>query len=190
MCTRFFVACFTFALLAGCAEQSIKPAEVFDERSGVTVGALQQPLEFVPNAESVASASAKRISFAYMGPIEWDRMGDISYALWIHVAPGSDVAVRDIHASESITVSLDDGVVTLQPASEPQGGHGPYKAVASWGQTGYFDLDVALLRRLAASRTFVLHVRTGEAAAIDFLPSQDTHATLTQFMRSRGITDD
>src|ERR1700690_1130766 len=95
-------------LLTGCAgESSIKPAEVLDERTGVTVAALQEPLEFVEAAGSAQLGDAKRASFAYLGPLEWDRSGDISYGLWIHLAPGNDRQVSDIHAPGAVTILLD-----------------------------------------------------------------------------------
>ena len=35
-------------------------------------------------------ASPERISFAYLGPVEWDNMGDVRYGLWVHLVPGND----------------------------------------------------------------------------------------------------
>src|ERR1700687_4048576 len=96
-------------LLAGCA--SDHPAEVLDERTGTTVGALQDPIEFVETAQNAASVGGKRTSFAYLGPLEWDRSGDISYGLWLHVAPGDDKPVGDIRSEGSVRLKLDDGSV-------------------------------------------------------------------------------
>ena len=61
-----------FGLILGCAgDTPIKPAEVLDERTGMTVGALHKPIELVQSTESMPSAG-QRVSFAYLGP---DRMG-------------------------------------------------------------------------------------------------------------------
>jgi hypothetical protein len=177
--------------LVGCTGQSsIKPAEVLDERSGMTVGALQEPIELVESSTNAALASDKRMSFAYLGPIEWDRMGEITYGLWVHVAPGNDARLGDILVRGGVTLELDDGPLVLSPMDPPKVGHGPYKPVASWGQTGYFKLDVETLKRMAASQKLALELRAVDDSTVNFLPSQNTHTTLTQFLHARGITDD
>ena len=178
-------------LLAACAGQSaIKPAEVLDERTGMTVGALQAPVEFIETAQNSVVAGGKRISFAYLGPVEWDRSGDISYALWIHVAPGTDKPVGDIRAHGALTVLLDDGPLVLVPSDAPATGSGPYQPIASWGQTSYYKINVELLRRMAASRKLQLEFRAQDQSTVEFTPTHDTHATLTQFLQARGITAD
>ena len=178
-------------LLAGCASQSaIKPAELLDERTGMTVGALQAPLEFVQNAQNSVVAGGKRLSFAYLGPVEWDRSGDITYALWIHVAPGTDKAVGDIRARGGVTLMLDDGPMALVPSDAPAAGSGPYQPIASWGQTSYFTVNVQLLRHIAASHKLLLAFRAEDQSTVEFSPTHDTRATLTQFLQARGITGD
>jgi hypothetical protein len=178
-------------LLTACTGQSaIKPAEVLDERTGMTVGALQAPVEFIESAQNVGIAGGKRISFAYLGPVEWDRSGDITYALWIHVAPGTDKPVGDIRAQGALTVLLDDGPLVLVPSDAPAAGSGPYQPIASWGQTSYFKINVELLRRMAASRKLQLDFRAQDQSAVEFTPTHDTHLTLTQFLQARGITAD
>ncbi len=178
-------------LLAGCGgESSIKPAEVMDERTGVTVGALQEPIEFMPRPQNAANVTAKRVTFAYLGPVEWDRMGDISYGLWIHVAPGNDRQLSDIRARGAVTLNLDDGPMTLTALDTAPGDSGPYKPVVSWGQTAYFALDVGMLKRMAASDTFSLDFRAADATTVNFQPNNATRETLSEFARARGITDD
>ncbi len=175
-------------LLAGCA--SGKPAEVLDERTGTTVGALQDPIEFVETAQNAALMSGKRTSFAYLGPLEWDRAGEISYGLWLHVAPGNDKPVGDIHSEGSVRMNLDDGSVVLSPLDTSIAGVGPYRPIAAWGQTAYFQLDVAMLKRMAASQKLDLNFRAADESLVQFLPSHDTRTTLRQFLHARGITGD
>ena len=178
-------------LMAGCSGHSnIKPTDVLDERTGMTVGALQSPVEFVENAQSAMLANSQRASFAYVGPVEWDRMGEITYALWVHVAPGNDRPVGDLRAPGAVTVQLDDGPMVLAANDTPADGNGPYKRVASWGQSVYFDLDPEKLKRLAASRTMKLEFRSRDDAGVDFLPTRETHDTFTEFARTRGIIGD
>jgi hypothetical protein len=175
-------------LLAGCV--STRPAETLDERTGTTVGALQEPIEFVEAAQNAALAGGKRTSFAYLGPLEWDRSGDISYGLWLHVAPGNDKPIGDIHAEGSVRLNLDDGSVVLSAIDASVVGVGPYRPVAAWGQTAYFQLDVPMLRRMASSQKLDLSFRAPGESQVEFLPSHDTRTTLTQFLHARGITAD
>jgi hypothetical protein len=178
-------------LLAACASQSaIKPAEVLDERTGMTVGALQAPVEFVESAQNLGVAGGRRLSFAYLGPVEWDRSGDITYALWIHVAPGNDKPVGDIRAHGALTLLLDDGPLVLVASDAPAPGSGPYQPIASWGQTSYFAVDVESLKRMAASHKLDLGFRGENQSTVEFTPTHDTRLTLTQFLQARGITAD
>jgi hypothetical protein len=178
-------------LMAGCTSlSSTKPVEVLDERTAVTFGALKEPIELLPSAQNAVLTMGKRTSFAYLGPVEWNRSGALSYGLWIHVAPGSDRQVGDIHASAAVALVLDDGPLALSPMTAPALGHPPYKPVASWGQTAYFGLTVDTLRRMAASRKLELDVRAVDGSMIAFAPTLDTRAVLTQYMKDRAITAD
>jgi len=179
-------------LMAGCASRSsTKPVEVLDERTAVTFGALKQPIELLPSAQDAVLILRKRVTFAYLGPVEWNRSGTLSYGLWIHIAPGNDRQPGDIHASAAAALILDDGPLSLSVMEEaPKLGREPYRAVASWGQTAYFDLDVGTLRRMAASSKLELDVRAADGSTLSFSPTVDTRAVLKQYMQDRGITGD
>jgi len=178
-------------LMSGCAGEAIKPTDMLDETTGMTVGALEDPIEFVQSAQNAVVSASKRASFAYLGPIEWDRMGEISYGLWIHVAPGNDVQVANLQSPGVVTLDLDEGPLVLTPTQPPAQGHGPYKPVASWGQTAYFALDMGVLKRMAASTKLRIEFKSVDLGRkVTFLPSNDTSATLTEFVRTRGITAD
>jgi len=180
-----------FGWMAGCAGQSsTKPVEALDERTGETVGALKEPIELLPSGQISAFVSAKHTSFAYLGPVEWNRSGVLSYGLWVDIAPGSDGQPDDIHAPQALTLILDDGPLPLSLVEAPRLGREPYKPVVSWGQTAYFDLSVEALRRMAASSKLQLDVRAAGGSTMHFAPTRDTRATLTQYLKARGITDD
>ena len=178
-------------LLAGCAGQStIKPSEVLDERTGMTVGALQTPIEFIEEGQNAILAEGKRASFAYLGPVEWDNSGEITYGLWIHVAPGNDKQVGDIRSKGAVTLHLDDGSLPLTAAdTAAPTGAGPYRPIASWGQTTYYAFDVGMLKRMAASQKLEIEIRGTDQTSVDFIPTRDTRSTLTQFMHARGLSD-
>jgi hypothetical protein len=178
-------------LAAGCASQSsTKPVEVLDERSAVTFGALKEPIELVPGPQNVMPILRRRASFAYLGPVEWNRSGVLSYGLWIHIVPGNDRQPADIHAPAAVALILDGGPLELSLIDAPKLGREPYQLVASWGQTGYFGLTAETLRRMAASSKLELDVRTVDGSAMSFTPTLDTRAVLTQYTKNRGITGD
>jgi hypothetical protein len=175
----------SLALLSGCAsEGSIKPAESLDERSGMTVGSLEKPLELVPNRQS-AFTPEPHMSFAYLGPVEWDNMGTITYGLWIHLAPANDWQFDDIKAPGTVVLSLDDGVMPLKLTQPPAATRGPYRPVASWGQTAYFELDLPTLKRMASSRRIELDFKAA-GADVRFAAAADAHDTLTRYVHARG----
>jgi hypothetical protein len=180
---------FLLGLLGGCAGSSrTAPVEAFDERTGVTLGVLKEPIELVPSHPEVGSS--KRATFAYLGPVEWNRSGTLTYGLWIHIAPGNDRALVDIRRSAPPTLILDDGVVALSRMEAPNRGRDAYKQAAPWGQVAYFDLDVATLRRMAASRKLELDVGAVDGSTVSFSPSSDTHAALSRYLQDRSLTAD
>ncbi len=157
----------------------------------MTVGSLKQPIELVPSVRSAGIVIfGKRTSFAYLGPVEWDRSGSYAYGLWIHVAPGNDRPMADIRAPASLTLVLDGGPQVLRPIDAPPLGQGAYQPVASWGQTAYFELTVQMLKLMAASAKLQLDVRAADGSIVSFVPSADTRPALSDYLRARGITDD
>jgi hypothetical protein len=184
------------AILVGCATGSAtKPVEYLDDRTAMTVGSLKEPIELVPSLHQEGAARligglVKRLSFAYLGPVEWDRSGTLVYGLWIHIAPGNDHPIGDIHAPAALTLNLDDGPLTLSPIDAPQLGKSAYEPVASWGQTAYFDLNVDMLKHMAESQKFELSALGTNGVPVVFVASGDVRATLGAFIRARGITGD
>ncbi|HEV7358119.1 MAG TPA: hypothetical protein VGN99_08980 [Steroidobacteraceae bacterium] len=173
---------------------SIKPVEYLDDRTAMTVGSLKEPIELVPSLRQgglhVITNLGKRVSFAYLGPVEWDRSGSIVYGLWVHIAPGNDRPIADIRSNAAITIVLDNGTRVLTPIDAPQLGRGAYQAVSSWGQTAYFELTVEMLKQMAASEKMELNVRAADDSIVNFVASGDTRETLSDYMHARGITGD
>ncbi len=180
-------------IAAGCADHGpAKPVEILDEHTGMTLAVLKEPIELVQSSTnaSLASGVGRRPTFAYAGPVEWDRMGTFGYALWVHIAPGNDRPVSDPRAPGAVTLILDDGPLVLSPIQTPALGRDAYPAVVSWGQTVYFELTTDMLKQMAASQKFELDVRAADDSIMSFIPSHDTRATLTEYARERGITGD
>ena len=180
-------------LLAGCADQSsVKSVELLDERTGVTMGALQEPIAFIEiGFYDLLDTFPKQASVIYLGPVEWDRSGEYTYGLWVQVAPGvGGHRLDDIRAQGAVTLKLDDGPVTLSTIDVPKEASSPYSPMVPWGQTAYFAIDVAMLKRMAASKKIVLDVRAVDLTMVEFIPFQEPNTALTRFMHERGITVD
>jgi len=180
-------------LLAGCADQSsVKSVELLDERTGVTMGALREPIAFIETGlYDLLATLPKQASIIYLGPVEWDRSGEYSYGLWVQLEPGvGGHRLDDIRARGAVTLKLDDGPVTLSTIELPKEASSPYGPLAPWGQTAYFAIDVAMLKRMAASKKIVLNVRAADLTTVEFIPARETNTVLTDFMHERGITID
>ena len=160
----------------------------------MTVGSLKEPIELVPSLHQgglhLLGSLGKKVSFAYLGPVEWDRSGSIVYGLWIHIAPGSDRPIVDIRSPSALTLVLDGATRALTPIDAPQLGRGAYQPVAPWGQTAYFELTAEMLKQMAASEKLELDVRATDDSIVNFAATGDTRTTLAAYVHSRGITDD
>jgi hypothetical protein len=176
------------AVLAACAGQAARqPVDLLDDRTGMTVSVLPRPIEFV---ERGLMQSGKRTSFAYLGPIEWDSMGEVREGLWLHVAPGTDQPVGDIRSAAAVTLMLDDGPLVLSLIDAPKLAREPYVPLVSWGQTAYFGLSKEALARVGASSRVVLQLRgTGDADVV-FEGGSDLHTVLMDYVKSRGLSAD
>jgi hypothetical protein len=179
------------SLSAGCAGQSpVKSVEMLDQRTGMTMGALLQPMAFIETGIYDLLVPDKQPSMVYIGPVEWDRSGNFTYLLWVQVAPGvGGHRLDDLRARGAVNLKLDDGPVALSALELPVVPTSPYRPMAPVGQTAYFPVDVALLKRMAASRKLALNVRAGDLTMVDFIPTQETRAALKQFVIDRGIAN-
>jgi hypothetical protein len=176
-------------LSAGISPCRAKSIEMLDERTGVTLAALSHPLAFVETGIYDLLGPDKQPSVIYLGPVERDRSGAYSYALWVQLAPGvGGHRFDDIRAEGAIVLELDGQPVTLAALDAPVIETSPYQPIAPVGQTAYFAVDGALLRRMADSRHFTLKIRAGDLTVVDFIPRHNTANALNQFVVDRGLT--
>lgn len=154
----------------------------------MTMGALLRPLAFVETGIYDVLVPDKQPSVVYIGPVEWDRSGDLSYLLWVQVAPGvGGHGLDDIRARGAVTLTLDDGSVELSALNDPVLASSPYHPIAPVGQTAYFPIDAALLKRLASSKKIVLNVRAGDLSMVNFITKDEVRAAMQQFIIDRGV---
>ena len=187
--SRLRVPALLLACLAGaCTGPQVRqPVEMLDERTGMTVAALPQPLQLVQREVIVVG---RRPSFAYLGPVEWNRMGSITQGLWLHLAQGQDQPLADIKGRETLSLSLDDGALELRPATAPALGTEPYRPPVPWGQSAYYGLTVHELRRLAASSHIVLRCLAADGSTVSFTTPADPRPQLQAYLKSRTLTGD
>ena len=117
---RFAPLLLASMLMAGCASKSPLMSERLDERTGVTITALDLPVTLAREAPDLAYSSR---DYAFVGPVEFNRMGQRSYYLWIGMAstvdrsrtreaPPAPVALSILAAGVPLVVELekwDDG---------------------------------------------------------------------------------
>jgi hypothetical protein len=103
------------------------------------------------------------------------------------LAPGvGGHRLDDIRARGALNLNLDDGQVELTALEGPVAATSPYRPIAPVGQTAYFPINVALLKRMASSQRLALKVRAGDLTMVDFIPMQETRAALEQFINDRA----
>jgi hypothetical protein len=122
--------------------------------------------------------------------VEWDKAGAYGYGLWVNVIGGSNWTPVDIHSPSAVILELDDGNTTLVPMEGPNLGREAYKPIANWGQTGYFELTVKLLQRMAVSQKLQLEVQGTDGSTVTFVPVRDTRPVLGEFVSARALTGD
>lgn len=175
-------------VLAGCAGLHPKPSvEMLDARTGLTVASLRSPIQLVLRG---VMSPGKRPGFAYLGPVEWDRMGTFTQNLWVHLAPAPGQGLANIREPAALTLELDDGELALRAADAPGLAREPYPPPTPWGQSAYFSLTVGELRRLAASSKLALRCRTVDGSAVWFEAREDTRRVLDEYLQGRRLTGD
>jgi hypothetical protein len=176
-------------LVAGCAnEPSLKTVELFDDSNGMTSGALIEPIAFMEKRVFDLLAPDKQPGTAFLGPVEWDRGGDYTYGLWLQVSPGVDGSrIDDIHGRGAVSLRLDDGVLPLTSINQAQAPKAPYRLAPTGGQSAYFSIDIAMLQRIASSRTVVLDLRAADLSAAEFIPTEEVHGLIERFIEERDI---
>jgi hypothetical protein len=150
-------------LAAGCTPLgSGSVREQLDERTGVTVTSISAPLQFYsPQPERGLQAA----SFAYLGPIEINRMGQRRSYLWLSVLPGEDERSRQAGGADSIPrLRIAAGDITLEPSPVSADrsllglGHRVYERPADWVGEAYYAVTDMQLAQLAAADSLVLDI--------------------------------
>ncbi len=158
-------------VLAACATTpQTGVREILDERTGVTVTSMQVPLEFYsPRPERGLQAA----SFAYLAPLEVNRMGKRDTYLWLSVLRGddddSDESAPAASGPPGLRITLEGEA--LEPAfvsanaRELGMGLPVYERPADWVGEAYYAVTPQEIARLAAASALVLQLSAaGEEA--------------------------
>ncbi|HJS21434.1 MAG TPA: hypothetical protein VJ764_02160 [Steroidobacteraceae bacterium] len=157
-------------LVAGCA--TTPPTEVretLDERTGVTVTSMPVALEFYsPQPERGLQAA----SFAYLAPLEVNRMGKRDTYLWLSVVrgadEGSDSAAGRL-APPDVSIAMDgerlEPAFVSADARELGMGQPVYERPAEWVGEAYYAITPQQVAQMAGANVLALELRTaGEEA--------------------------
>jgi hypothetical protein len=136
---------------------------VLDERTGVTVTSMQAPLEFYsPQPERGLQAA----SFAYLAPLEVNRMGQRDTYLGLSVVRGTDergelAPVASGPAGLRIAMAdqtLEPAFVTAD-ARELGMGQPVYRRPAEWVGEAYYAVTPEQVARMAGASVLTLELR-------------------------------
>ena len=174
-------------LLAACAAgPDNEVREQLDERTGVTVTRMKEALQFY---SPLPELGLQATSFAYLGPLEVNRMGTRTTYLWLSVLPGNDAREPDPTQSEKPTrllLVVDDERFELQIAASNAGeielGARAYPRPADWAREGYWSTSPELLARLASAGSLLLEIDSGEGQLRRYEPWKADLNTLKQFV--------
>ncbi|HSC08945.1 MAG TPA: hypothetical protein VLD59_19125 [Steroidobacteraceae bacterium] len=152
-------------LVAACATTTpTEVREALDEHTGVTVTSMPAPLEFYsPQPERGLQAA----SFAYLAPLEVNRMGQRDTYLWLSVVRGSEgrgepIAARP--APPAVRISVDEDI--LEPAFVSANAHdlgmgrAVYERPAHWVGEAYYAVTPQQVTQMAAANVLSLELRT------------------------------
>ena len=156
-------------LIAACATTS--PTEVreqLDERTGVTVTSLGTPLEFYsPQPERGLQAA----SFAYLAPLEVNRMGQRDTYLWLSVVRGADERSDPAAQPPPPLVRIRIDGEPLEPAFVSENarelgmGQPVYQRPADWVGEAYYAVTPQQVAQMAAAGVLALELSMEGAEA-------------------------
>lgn len=149
--------------MAGCATTPPTGVrEELDERTGVTVTSMQAPLEFYSQAPERGLEAA---SFAYLAPLEINRMGKRDTYLWLSVVRAAEersAAGEAPPGPPQLRITLDGA--NLEPefvsaqARELGLGEAVYERPAHWVGESYYAVTPQQIAQMAAANELALEL--------------------------------
>jgi hypothetical protein len=183
-----FTCTILIALLAACAAAPDNEVrEQLDERTGVTVTRMKDALQFYSPLPELGLQATR---FAYLGPLEVNRMGTRTTYLWLSVLPGSDSRAPEPAGLEKpirlLLIVDKEERFELQIAASSAGqidlGSRAYPRPADWAREGYWSASPELLARLATAGSLLLEIDSGDGELRRYEPWKADLNTLKQFV--------
>jgi hypothetical protein len=174
------------ALAAGCVAPRYEEArELLDDQTGTTVVAMGAPLEFYASRPELGLQAA---SFAHLGALEVNRMGERRLLLWLSLLPGGAAGVETTPTDDvtSFAIVADSKETTPPIVTADLAALGlsrpPFKRPADWAREGYYDVTLEELREFesAAALSLVTTLRDGRQQRYELWRPERT--SLTRFL--------
>jgi hypothetical protein len=151
------------ATIAACALPGTgNVREQLDERTGVTVTSMTAPLEFF---SPLPERGLQAASFASLGPVEINRMGQRQTFLWLSVLPGEAEGNRKpAGARRELKLRILAAGITLEPtfvtadARQIELGQRVYERPANWLGEAFYAVSAPQLAQLAAAEALQLEL--------------------------------
>ena len=162
---RFTVAWVVIvALLAACSAQVRQTARL--DSSGLTVVTLADAMLLARQVRTVAAGAR---DYAYVGPVEINRMGQHDYFFWIGLASTVDRELLRLAPDDPVALTIIiDGEPMFLPLVEwdTRLDTPPYTATAPIYATLAASTSLDQIHRIAAAESVELHIiASGDAAA-------------------------
>ena len=85
---------------------------------------------------------------------------------------------------------LDDGPMALTAIDHPVEARSPYLPQVPVGQTAYFELNVPMLKRMAASKKFAVEVEAADLTRVELTARPASRGALKRFLVDRNVNED
>ncbi len=168
-------------LLAGCTTQSSSVSRL--DSSGLTVVTLTDAIVF---ARPVRTLAAGARDYAYIGPIEINRMGDRQYYLWIALASTVDRGLAGLdpaHAVELVLVVDESPMVLPLIEWDTTLDHPPYNSTTPIYATLAAHTSLDQIRRIAGANSVELHFVVAAGNTARYQRWQGEWTALSEFVR-------
>ena len=149
------VALVAGVMLSGCVSSS--PLSTRLDSFGVTVVTLDDPIVLARPVPQLAAAAR---DYAYLGPVEMNRMGDRDYYLWVGLASTIDRKLIDVAPADVQTLTLLLGGLPMTlPLADWAGGTDilPYEIGAPLYATFAARISLDQIQRIANADSVQVH---------------------------------
>ena len=172
--TRHQLYCFVVIVvlaISACTAQS--PLTTRLDSSGLTVVALDEAIVL---ARPVRQLTVAARDYAYIGPVEINRMGNREYFLWVGLASTVDRKFADASPADADMLAL---IVDGQPMKIPLGewnmtlDESPYRSTVPLYATHAAHASLDQIERIASANSVAVHIITSSGRT-------------TQYQRWRG----